>query len=346
MNLEINEENFGDLYPYVADDNVTDLKWNGRQLWIDDLTKGRYLSDVQLTEDFLKIFTGKVAHMVNVNFSPSASSLQAETDELRLHAIHPFRTGDHTYILAIRKTPAKARINNNNIIQSGYSDELFVKFIGAAVRAHCSGLIIGDVGAGKTELEKYIASYIPANESCMTIEDTLEMKLPVLYPEKDISSVKISNGYDTVQAIRDALRLLIKWLIIAEARGREISTIIEGASTGCVAWSTIHANNVWEIIDRIVQMSGKDADKEGLENDVYTFFDMGIKVSKKVTDHGITRHIDQICFFDRKDKVNSTVLFMKDGKYTGNKIPQSLLERFEENEEDELISLLKENNLC
>ena len=340
LQIEMNEALFKDLYPLIVDEQVTDIKWNGRDLWVDDLTKGRYCSDIQLSNEFLEIFTSRIAAHANVHFNAAEPSLQAETDDLRIHAIHPFKTGDHTYILAIRKTPAKARLNRDVILNQNYADELFIHLMEALIRTHFSGMIIGDVGSGKTELVKYLASFIPDNESCLTVEDTLEMKLPVLYPYKDISSVKIDASYKAEQAIRDALRLLTKWLLIAEARGREISTILEGASTGCVAWSTIHTENVWEIPDRILQMAGPDVDKEGLEDSVYMFFNVGIKVKRTVTDTRILRNIDQICFFDRVGKENICTVFMEDGKYTGNPIPDSILKRFRNNNEEKILSLL------
>lgn len=342
MNFEISEKLFKDLYPYIVDENVTDIKWNGYELRIDDLVKGRYISDVKLSDDFLDIITTSLSNYVNVNFNPSNPSLQAETPELRIQAIHPFVTGDHKYVLAIRKTPAVARLNNESIAKQGYADDLFPLLMGGLIRAHMSGIIIGDVGAGKTELEKYIASYIPNDEPVVTIEDTLEMKLKTIYPEKDIFPLKVNDRYTAEMAIRNALRTNTKWMLIAEARGREIFEILEGASTGCLAWSTIHTKNVWEIPDRIVQMAGGNVDKEALENTVYTFFDVGIKVRKDVTSKGIFRKIDQICFFDREDKENSMTLFMKNGTYTGKKLPDKILNALMENNELELIQRLSE----
>lgn len=333
MDITMDERLFKDLYPYIIDDNVTDIRWNGRALWIEDLKKGRYKSDVLLTDEFLNIFTSTIATLANVNFNQSESSLQAETPQLRIHAIHPSRTGDHTFILAIRKTPAVARINDKSIVETGYTNEFIRLLMRSLVKGHCSGIIIGDVGAGKTELEKYLASFLPDNETVMTVEDTLEMKLPELYPWKDISAVKISDDYTAEQAIRDALRLLVKYLLIAEARGREIARIMEGASTGCTAITTIHALNVWEIPDRVVQMGGSGVDATTFENDVYTFFDFGIKVAKKVTDKGVHRYIDQLCFFDRTDKVNTTTVFMKNGKLTGKPVPASIVEKFDTDDE-------------
>ena len=158
MEISLDESFFGKLYPYVTDPNVTDIRWNGRALWIEDLYKGRFKTEDVLDESFLKIMTQRIATLQNVNFNASESSLEASTDQLRIHAIHPFRTGEGKTILAIRKTPTVARITDESMIETKYADEKVRELLGALVRAHCSGIIIGDTGAGKTELEKYLAT--------------------------------------------------------------------------------------------------------------------------------------------------------------------------------------------
>lgn len=46
MNIEdfetkflLRRQDYGVLYPYIVSEDVTDINWNGRQLWIDDLKK-------------------------------------------------------------------------------------------------------------------------------------------------------------------------------------------------------------------------------------------------------------------------------------------------------------------
>lgn len=330
--LDITESLFGVIYPYIIDDNVTDIKWNGKTLWINDITKGRYVAkdergnNLTIDEKWLSIFTTKIANSMNVNFNNSSPSMQAETDELRIHAVHRFVSGEEKYALAIRKTPSVSRLANKDLIKEKYVDEITNAIMPAMIRARMSGCVIGDVGAGKTELEKYLCGFIPETDGIITVEDTLEMKLPKLYPNKDIYSLKVTESYTSVDAIRDALRLLVKWLILSEARGREIVQVMEAASTGCCAMTSVHAENVWEIPDRMLNMAG-DESREGFENDIYTFFDYAIKVKAQVTDHGIFRAVDQIAFFDRNDKENIICIFYKDGKLTGEQLPEHILDR-------------------
>lgn len=336
--LEITEAIFGTLYPYVIDDNVTDIKWNGRNVWIDDLNKGRYKARdykgnyLKLDYDWIKSFAAKLSNTMNTNFNNSSPSLQAETDELRIHVVHSFVNGTNDFLLTIRKTPSVSRLEHIDLIASGYVDETIEKLLPAIIRSRLSGCVIGDVGAGKTELEKYLCKFIPENDGIVTVEDTLEMKLTKLYPEKDVASLKISKSYTAVDAIRDALRLLVKWLILSEARGREIVQVMEAASTGCVAMASIHAENAWDIPDRMLNMAG-DESREGFENDIYTFFNYAIKVKKGFTENGIQRKIDQVVFFSRENNENKVTIFYKDGKLTGKELPQVILDKMRDQKE-------------
>lgn len=337
MALEISEELFKELWPYIVNDDVTDIKWNGSKLWITDLNKGRYLEDsIKLDEEWLKIFTNIVANSVNENFNFSKPSLMAETKELRIQAEHESVAGDNKTCLAIRKTPSCSRLANKDLIKEGYANEFIMKLLPCLMRARLSGVITGDVGAGKTELEKYLCNFIPDIDPIVTVEDTLELRLKSLYRKKDIYSMKISDNFTQEDAIKDALRLNTKWLIISESRGRDIARIMEGASAGCVALTSIHAENVWEIPDRIMNMVG-EAGHQGFENDIYTFFDYAIKVKAEYSKEGIKRRIDQICFFDRNEKENSITLIVKNGVPVLEKIPQRIMQKFYENKEVEFL---------
>lgn len=337
MKLEVNEELFKDLWPYIQDENVTDIKWNGSKLWITDLNKGRYLEDsICLDEEWLKIFTNIIANSVNENFNISKPSLMAETKELRIQAEHESVAGDRKTCLAIRKTPSCSRLAKLDLIKEGYANEFIMKLLPCLMRARLSGIITGDVGAGKTELEKYLCSFIPEIDPIVTVEDTLELKLKNLYTSKDIYSMKISDNFTQEDAIKDALRLNTKWLIISESRGRDIARIMEGASSGCVALTSIHAENVWEIPDRIMNMVGEDG-HAGFENDIYTFFDYAIKVKAEYSKEGIKRKIDQICFFERTNKENKISVVVKDGRINIRDFPKRIIEKFCQNREEEFL---------
>lgn len=343
MSLEANEELFKELWPYIEDENVTDIKWNGTDLWITDLNKGRYLEeDLKVSDEWISIFTNLLANSVNENFNLSSPSLMAETDELRIQAEHSSVAGDKKTCFAIRKTPNKSKLAGRDLVLEKYADEFVVKLLPCLMRGRLSGIITGDVGSGKTELEKYLCGFIPDQDPIVTVEDTLEMKLKILYPKKDIYSMKITDSFSQSDAIIDALRLNTKWLIISESRGRDITSVMEGASTGCVALTSIHAENVWEIPDRIINMAG-NLGHVGFENDIYTFFDYAIKVKAEYTSEGVKRRIDQICFFDRLNGQNKIYNIVKDGVPLKNTLPNRVLQKFIDNKEIEFLTQYRSN---
>ena len=54
---------FGPLYPYIIDDDVTDVDYNGREVWITDSDNCRHVcKDLILSQDFVDQFTGRVAN--------------------------------------------------------------------------------------------------------------------------------------------------------------------------------------------------------------------------------------------------------------------------------------------
>ena len=339
INGTILDENFfGLLYPYIVNEKVTDIKWNGRYLWIDDLEKGRNIAynedgtPVTLTKEFCERFCKLLSNMVNDNFNTSNPSLKAETPDLRIQAEHSSVSGDSLYAIAIRKTPSVCRLKSDEMVKSGYASEIVNALLPCIIRSHLSSLVIGDVGSGKTEAIKYLCQFIPEVDGVVTVEDTLELRLTTLYPEKDVYSMRVTDNFTAERAIRDALRLLTKWIIISEARGREIKMIMEGASTGCTALTSIHAKNTWEIPDRIMNMAGYDV-AAGFENDIFTFFNCAIKIKREVSPKGIKRSIDQITFFSRQGKENFINNFVLNGKLlTDGKlsiIPPPILESFE-----------------
>ena len=80
---------FGPLYPYIIDDDVTDVDYNGREVWLTDSNNCRHVCpDLQLTESFIDQFTGRVANGVSKAFNRQNPILEAETASLRITIVH------------------------------------------------------------------------------------------------------------------------------------------------------------------------------------------------------------------------------------------------------------------
>ena len=75
----LKRQDYGVLYPYVMEETVTDIHWNGRQLWIDDLEKGRYMAPEVLSESFANRFSMLLSNLSNKAFNRDNPVMEVET---------------------------------------------------------------------------------------------------------------------------------------------------------------------------------------------------------------------------------------------------------------------------
>lgn len=314
-NLQLSDDTFGVLLPFVKDKNITDIRWDGSNLWIDDLTKGKHITDIKLEDSFIKTFTQRVADLANVNFNNSSPCLGGETDNLRISVIHSAVTNTGESI-TIRKTEPECRLDDENIVTTGYSDKQAVDLMKSLVKARCSFVVTGDTGSGKTELIKWLMKSIDDKETTLTVEDNFELRAKALRPGFDCTEIKVTDRFTYEDAIKASLRQNTKYLTLSESRGREAVFLLEAASTGCTVFTSIHTLDVKNIPDRFENMIGES--NNDVKNDVFAYFDVGIMIVKKETPNGIIRHINQICFFDREKGVNKIHMIVDSGVWENN----------------------------
>lgn len=324
------EENFGVLLPFINDIDVTDINWNGSQLWIDDVNKGRYKVDTVLDKEFTDVMSIRIANVVSKTFNKYQPSLEAETDELRITILHESISTTGRAI-SIRKTPALKRINFMQSIKQGdYCSEEIANLMSNAVKAKFNIIVCGLPGVGKTELVKFLTNYIFPSDRVVTIEDTLELHYDKINPDKDSLVLKITPQFSYTQAIKESLRLLPEWVLLSEARSTEVKYLMESVSTGTKCITTLHTDDVRKIPDRIVNMIGDINQEEIIKNQIYSFFDIGILIDKEeeAQTGRIKRWISQVCFFDRSNDKNECVMIVDNGQFTNNKLPQDAIRRF------------------
>ena len=148
---------FGKFLPFIYDDNITDINYS-RELWVNDLNKGRYkIEGFTLDELFIQQFYTKISNLMNVQFNQNNPLLEAETENLRISILHDSVTNTGISI-SIRKTPAVRRISRESILESDYCPEVLDIFMENAIKAHCTVIVGGLPGVGKTEYVKYLTS--------------------------------------------------------------------------------------------------------------------------------------------------------------------------------------------
>ena len=331
--MELGKEYFGPLWKYIADETITDVDYNGREIWLTNIYNERYrvsqgFVDETMTTAFVEQFTQRIANVVSRQFNKQNPELEAETSELRVTVLHESvaRSGR---TISIRKTPPVIRLTAEKALEEHYCSREILAVLINCVLTKMNLIFCGMPGIGKTECVKFFSQYVPGNERVITIEDTMEIRYSVTNPGKDCIEIRVSERFDYADAIKASLRLNPKWIMLSEARSKEVKFLLEGWSTGVRGMTTLHTDDVRNIPDRILNMLETRVDADRLENDIYQAMDVGVLLRKKKgAENQVYRYIDQVCFFDRKQGKNQIYMMVSDGKLVQKTLPDSLLTRF------------------
>lgn len=325
----IKDENFGPLLQYVKDEKITDVNYNGNDVWVEHLEKGLYKVPITLTNEFVGQFSVRMSNVVSSQLNKFNNVLEAETDTLRVSIIHPSVTNTG-YSISIRKTPAVMRLTEEKILRERYCTEQVLTFLENCIKAKMNMVFCGRPGAGKTELLKFLTQYIPKEEKVMTIEDNLEIHYKNINPGANCVELKVDEELFTyTKAIKTALRQNPQWVLLSEARSVEVKYLLECFSTGLHGLTTLHTDDTRKIPDRIQNMMSDAYAASSHENDIYSFLNVGVLLKKRVTNENtIIRFVDQICLFDRVNGENIKNLIVEDGKIISKNIPENIALKF------------------
>lgn len=153
--IENNKEDiFSEIKDEISDDTVTDIEWDGYNLWITQLGRGCYISMKELSDRYMDNLSIRLANIMGASFNRMHPILEANTESLRISIWHESRCGRKS--MAIRKIPRKLRFGHSDLVKSDYAPESIITLLENCVMAHLSTVIGGQPHAGKTELLKYL----------------------------------------------------------------------------------------------------------------------------------------------------------------------------------------------
>lgn len=287
---------FNIFEPYISDEEVTDINYNGKDLWIDHLINGRFMiEDFMLEHDVLHACQ-RFSNIVNQHFNLQVPILESDFNDLRISVLHPSISGRLS--VSIRKTPTVMRLNEKKIIDEDYMSQDCLDYLKDAVMNHKNIMVSGLPGAGKTELVKFLTSYIETKERVISIEDSRELHYGELHPERDSVSLKVNESFTYELAIKASMRQRPNWILLSEVRGKEVEDLLKSISTGTHLLSTIHAKSAKEIPLRMLyMMENIDKSSDGFLSQLYDAIDIGVHVLRQETETRVKRFVKEVVEF-------------------------------------------------
>jgi flagellar protein FlaI len=125
-------------------------------------------------------------------------------------------------------------------------------YLWLAIESNKSLIFAGGTAAGKTTSMNALAMFLPPRSKVLSIEDTRELSL---YHDNWLSSVTRERLDDSditmYDLLRSALRHRPEYIIVGEVRGEEAITLFQAMNTGHTTFSTMHADSVQTVINRL-----------------------------------------------------------------------------------------------
>ncbi len=308
---------FGPLKPLLDNDDITDISYcNAGQIWIRSLTQGSLRVEIpSCTPEFMEKLAFQCSNVMGTTFNNAKPFLDAESSELRLNFVDE-SIATNGIACVIRKTPAKIRLEKEKLLKDDYFTADIHDFLIKCVQGHCNILVAGETGSGKTEFVKYLASHTKESEKIITIEDTLELHLDRIFPQRDIVAMKTNNVASYTDVLVTCMRQNPKWILLSEVRSAEaVSAVRNSISSGHNILSTIHADKASAIPYRLYSLMETDLDVDQFLTTIYRYVQLGVHIKAYYSkQYGkFHRELDEVVEFyvDENNKPQSHTIYRK-----------------------------------
>ncbi len=177
--------------------------------------------------------------------------LDRKTVDFRV-SILPSVFGESVVIRILDRESITAGVSALRLERLGFNPEDLKRFRRAITRPYGMVLVTGPTGSGKTTtLYAAIGEMNTAEDKLITIEDPVEYQLSgvVQIPVNEKKGLSFARG------LRSILRHDPDKIMVGEIRDPETAQIaIQSALTGHLVLTTVHANNVFDVIGRFASM--------------------------------------------------------------------------------------------
>jgi type IV pilus assembly protein PilB len=167
-------------------------------------------------------------------------------------SIMPTIYGEDAVLRVLDKESMSEKFSKLTLDVVGFADQDLAKFRRFIKEPYGMVLVTGPTGSGKTTTLYAALSEIKNDEDkIITIED------PVEYQIKGITQIPVNEkkGLTFARGLRSILRHDPDKILVGEIRDQETAQIaINAALTGHLVFTTVHANNVLDVLGRFLNM--------------------------------------------------------------------------------------------
>jgi type II secretory ATPase GspE/PulE/Tfp pilus assembly ATPase PilB-like protein len=167
-------------------------------------------------------------------------------------SIMPSIQGEDAVIRILDKESLNAAFRNLRLDVLGFSEADLRRLRKYSTEPYGMLVVTGPTGSGKTTtLYAALSEIATPEDKIITIEDPVEYQIPL------ITQVPVNEkkGLTFARGLRSILRHDPDKIMVGEVRDSETAQIaVQSALTGHLVFTTVHANNVFDVIGRFIHM--------------------------------------------------------------------------------------------
>lgn len=293
------------LKELFAKKDITDISYNGKDIYYVDNYLGRLKSIISITKQEAKDFVRQIANLTEKLFSFQNPNLDVSFGKYRFNAVHQSisrKNNEECVCFSIRIASSVLRFETDDSL-----DEVTRELLTTLINSGVSIVIGGITGSGKTELQKYLISNMKESTRVIVIDNILELDQFTPKTDLDLNVWQVDDKREEASIqnlVRSALRSNPDWLIVAESRGKEMLEVLNSSLTGHPIITTIHAFDLASMpirMTRMVMMSDHNTSFDDIYNDISYHMRFYIYLKRKYLTNGkVKRYISSIGYLEGK----------------------------------------------
>src|SRR3989344_2257624 len=259
--IQRNFTGLGRIEPIMNDEQIEDVSCDGVGIPIFVFHRNSKIGSVMTNVAFedgdeLDSFVHRLAQMTGKSVSVVNPLLNgALPDGSRIQATLATDIARKGSTFTIRKFTSKP-LTPVHLLNYNTVDLKILAYLWMAVDFGKSILVSGGTASGKTTILNVLSLFIRPEKKIVSIEDTAELKLPHPHWVPHVARVAMSaekkaGEIDLFDLLRESLRQRPDYIIVGEVRGPEAFVLFQEMATGHASLSTIHAENLPRLIDRL-----------------------------------------------------------------------------------------------
>jgi flagellar protein FlaI len=248
-------QGFGRLDPLMYDPNIEDISCDGYDVplyvYHDDYQDIE--TNIAFSEDELDSYIVRMAQQAGRHISVGNPIVETTLqDGSRAELALGEEVTPRGSAFTIRKY-SEEPFTPIDLLEFGTYSLQQMAYLWMAIEHNKNIIFAGGTASGKTTSMNAISMFIPPRSKLITIEDTREL---ALYHDNWLSSVTRERLDEAANVtmydlLRSALRHRPEYIIVGEVRGEEAITLFQAMNTGHTTLSTMHADSVQTVINRL-----------------------------------------------------------------------------------------------